>query len=69
MDEMPGYVIEYLAKAIAFLKDAPEDGAGLNAPTGSVHFYLGDVRVICEGEHIGTLVNEDPEWVYRPVTT
>ena len=63
MEEIPAYVIEYLAKAVAFLKEAPEEGA-----TGvGCHFYLSRVEVICEGEPIGTLHNEDPDWIFRPV--
>lgn len=63
MDEIPAYVVHYLAEAMAFLKDAPETpttGAG-------VHFYLSKVAVVCEGEVIGYLDNEDPDWIYRPV--
>jgi hypothetical protein len=59
MGEMQGYVIEYLAKALAFLKDAPEEASG-------THFYLDKIAVVCEGDTIGHLHNEDPDWVFRP---
>lgn len=65
MDEIQGYLIAYLAKAIEHLQGAPEEGSGTTG-TG-LHMYLDKVAVIVEGECIGYLYNEDPDWVYRPV--
>ena len=65
MDEIQGYLIAYLAKAIEHLKDAPEEP--FQGSDSGLHMYLDKVAVIVEGETIGHLHNEDPDWVYRPV--
>lgn len=63
---MPADMIAYLAKAMEWAKNAPETDD--KDTHGGLHFYLTKVGIICEGELIGHLVNEDPEWVFRPVT-
>ncbi len=60
MTELPAYIVHFLAEAMAWAKGSPEHA-------GAPSMYLGKIEVICEGEVIGHLINEDPDWLFRPV--
>lgn len=67
MGDLPAYLITFLAEAIKHLEGAPEHGNPLGPDKSGIHCYLDKVAVVVEGETIGHLVNEDPDWLYRPV--
>ena len=58
--EIPAFLTHYLSEAMKWADTAPEQGQDKG-----IHLYLSKIAVVCEGETIGHLINEDPEWVYR----
>lgn len=62
--ELPLFLLEFLHAAVQVAVTLPEHGS-----KSGVHCYIGKLEVRVEGEVVGHLVNDDPEWVYRPVPT
>ena len=58
--EVPAFLVRFLAEAMEWAEKAPEHGQ-----EKGVHVYVSKIAVVCEGEVIGHLINEDPEWLYR----
>ncbi len=58
--EVPAFLAHFLSEAMKWAETAPEHGQ-----EEGIHVYLSKVAVICEGEVIGHLINEDPEWLFR----
>lgn len=61
-EDVPAFLIRFLYEALQWAMTAPEHGQDKG-----VHVYLSKVEVICEGEVIGHLINDDPEWVFRGI--